>query len=80
MLRSLDPEPARDGHPVAALEPLLLTPVQAAAALGISRTALYELMGSGALGFVLLGRSRRVPVASLREFVHRELQRQGFQP
>jgi excisionase family DNA binding protein len=57
---------------------LLLTPHQAAARLNVSRTTLYELMGSGALGFVRLGRARRIPVVALRAFVAQELQRQGF--
>ncbi|MDP3712152.1 MAG: helix-turn-helix domain-containing protein [Mycobacteriales bacterium] len=59
---------------------LLLTPVQAAGALGISRTTLYELMGAGDLAFVLIGRARRVPVVALQQFITKQMQRQGFQP
>lgn len=61
------------------LEPLLLTPVDAAAALGVSRTTLYELMGSSRLAFIRIGKSRRIPVTALREFIEGSLQREGFQ-
>ncbi len=57
---------------------LLCTPAEAAAVLSISRTKVYELMGTGALAFVRIGTARRVPAAALREFVDTELRRQGF--
>ncbi len=59
MLGSDEPGPDRDGgSPVPdAAQPLLLTPSQAARALGVSRTTLCELMGAGALGFVRVGRA-----------------------
>lgn len=60
--------------------PVLLTPVEAAAALGVCRTKLYELMGAGDLAYVRIGRSRRVPVVALHQFVVRQMQRHGFQP
>ena len=60
-------------------EALLLTPQQAANALSLSQSTLYELMGSGQLGFVRIGRARRIPVLALHQFVEREMQRQGFQ-
>jgi excisionase family DNA binding protein len=50
---------------------VLLTPEDAAAALGIGRTRLYELLSSGRLASVQLGRSRRIPVAAIHEFVAR---------
>jgi excisionase family DNA binding protein len=43
---------------------LLLRPIEAADALGISRTVVYELMSTGALETVKIGRSRRVPVTA----------------
>lgn len=58
--------------------PLLLTATQAAALLAISRTQVYALMGAGALPYVLIGRSRRIPRASLQEFVQDQLARRGF--
>jgi excisionase family DNA binding protein len=48
---------------------LLLTPVEAANALGLRRTRIYELMASGELSSVKIGRSRRVPVSALHEFI-----------
>ena len=41
--------------------PLLYTVGAACAALSISRTAIYEMMKSGALKFVPMGAERRIP-------------------
>ena len=49
--------------------PLLLTVAQAAALLSISRTTLYELLAGGAIESIYIGRSRRVPVGALHDFV-----------
>lgn len=49
--------------------PLLLTVPQAAAMLSLGRTTVYELIGSGELETVVIGRARRVPVAAVVEFV-----------
>lgn len=51
------------------LTKLLLTPEEAAQALGIGRTKVYELMVSNALESVKIGASRRIPVQSLSAFV-----------
>jgi excisionase family DNA binding protein len=59
-------EAAGNGLPV-----LLLRPEDAARALGVGRTKVYELMRSGALRSVRVGGLRRVPVAALNEFVIR---------
>lgn len=48
---------------------LLLTPAEAARALGISRTRVYELMASGQLASVKIGRSRRISVSALYAFI-----------
>lgn len=56
----------------------LYTPDEAAVALAVGRTKIYELMSSGLLGFVLIGSSRRIPAESLQRFVSDELQHQGF--
>jgi excisionase family DNA binding protein len=48
---------------------LLLTAAQAAAALGVSRTKLYELVGDGAVVPLHIGRSVRLPVSELERFV-----------
>lgn len=47
----------------------LVTLPDAAAYLAISRGALYNLMNSGALCSVHIGRARRVPLIELRRFV-----------
>ncbi|TAK70476.1 MAG: DNA-binding protein [Actinomycetota bacterium] len=53
------------------MPPILLTPEQAARVLGLGRTTVYALMRDGELRSVRLGRSRRIPYASLVEFVER---------
>ena len=50
---------------------LLVCPEDAARALGVGRTKVYELMRSGALRSVRVGGLRRIPVAALNEFVTR---------
>jgi excisionase family DNA binding protein len=50
---------------------LLHTATEAAAALGISRSRVYELMAAGELEYVKLGRSRRIPADALESFVAR---------
>ena len=47
-------------------EPVLLTPREAAGALGIGRSKLYELMQDGVLESVHIGACRRIPAVSLR--------------
>ena len=48
---------------------LLLTAVEAAERLGISRTKVYELMAAGTLRSIHIGRLRRVPADALRDFI-----------
>ena len=48
---------------------LLLTPEAAAKLLGIGRTKVFELIGSGSLASVKIGASRRIPTEALRLFV-----------
>ncbi len=50
---------------------LLVTPEEAARRLSVGRTTIYELMASGELQSVNIGRCRRVPVSSLSQFVNR---------
>ena len=50
---------------------LLLTVQQAAARLGIGRTLCYDLIASGALQTVQVGRLRRIPADELVAFVER---------
>jgi len=49
--------------------PLLLTVPEAARVLAIGRTTLYELISSGAIETVHIGRAIRIPVESARAFV-----------
>ncbi len=51
------------------VEQLLLTPLQAAAALGVGRPTLYELLRSGQLQSVRIGACRRVPAEALTAFL-----------
>ena len=53
------------------MDKLLLTPIEAAAALGIGRSKLYELMRTGIVTSVRIGNCRRVPATSLSELVAR---------
>jgi excisionase family DNA binding protein len=55
---------------------LLLTVPEAAEALGVSRSVVYELMDSGDLRNIKIGRSRRVLMTSLEEFIARRLSEQ----
>jgi excisionase family DNA binding protein len=41
---------------------------EAAEFLGVSRSALYQLMGNGALRYAKFGRSRRIPRRALRDY------------
>ncbi len=49
--------------------PLLLTVVEAARLLGVGRSTAYELLASGELESVHIGRSRRIPVAAVENYV-----------
>lgn len=48
------------------IEPLALSPAQAARALSLSRPSLYGLLNSGQLRSVRVGSRRLIPVAALR--------------
>lgn len=48
---------------------ILLKPAEAAETLGIGRTRVYEMLGSGELPSIRIGRSIRVPVAALERWV-----------
>jgi excisionase family DNA binding protein len=49
---------------------LLLTVPEAAAALGISRSKLYQLLTTGAVRSIRIDGSRRIPVTALNAYVH----------
>ena len=50
-------------------DPILLTPAEAAAALGIGRSKLYELLQGGMLESVHIGACRRIPADALTALV-----------
>ena len=50
---------------------VLLSVEDAAERLDIGRTMVYELIASGELGTITIGRLRKVPVAEVTEFVER---------
>lgn len=54
-----------EGH----MDKLLLTPAEAAAALGIGRSKVYELLRAGVLPSVRIGACRRIPADGLTSFV-----------
>ena len=55
------------------MDKLLLRPVEAAEAIGISRTKIYELLARGDLPSVRIGSSVRVPVDALRAWIARQV-------
>ena len=76
MSQSLLPEPMRPDfespartRPASAGPPLLLSIVEAAACLGISRAHFYEILGQHDLPTVRLGRRRMVRARDLESFV-----------
>ncbi len=52
---------------------LLLTVPEAAEALAISRSKLYELLASGDVASIRIDGSRRIPLTALEEYVSRLL-------
>jgi excisionase family DNA binding protein len=64
-------EETRVSESFVADDQLLVTPEEAARRLSVGRTTIYELMSSGELQSVNIGRCRRVPVSSLSLFVNK---------
>jgi excisionase family DNA binding protein len=56
------------------MDKLLLRPVEAAEAIGIGRSKVYELIARGELPSVRIGASVRVPVDALRAWIARQLE------
>jgi excisionase family DNA binding protein len=50
---------------------LLVRPVEAATMLSVSRSSIYELIASGAVPSVRIGRMIRVPVAAIQRLAER---------
>jgi excisionase family DNA binding protein len=56
---------------------LLLTIPETSDALGLGRSAVYELLLLGEIASIKIGRARRVPLKALEDFVARRLGEQG---
>jgi excisionase family DNA binding protein len=54
--------------PPSGMPRIMLTPEQAAAALGIGRTTMFALIKSGEVESVRIGRLRRVPLDSIEAY------------
>jgi len=65
----LSPDEKMKGGRAVPRERLLYTPDEAATLLALGRSTLYELIGSGRLASVTIGRSRRIPAENLLAFV-----------
>jgi len=52
------------------MDPLLLKPGEAADLLGVSRSTIYQLMGSGEVPSMRVGKLLRVPAAALQRWVN----------
>lgn len=52
---------------------IALRPAEAAEAIGIGRSKVYELLASGELPSIRIGGSVRVPVDALRAWIDRQL-------
>lgn len=70
-----DPYPSFDRRTTRAAGPkqprILLSVEEAGYLLGVGRTRIYELMKSGALESVHVGRLRKIPAEALTDFVER---------
>jgi excisionase family DNA binding protein len=51
------------------MEKLLMRPTEAANALGLGRSKIYELIANRAIPSVRIGRSVRVPIEELRQWI-----------
>ncbi len=59
------------------MDKLLFTTTEAAEMLGLSRSYLYEIMATGELPSITLGRARRIPRQALEELVVQRQREQG---
>lgn len=66
-------QPVPSSAKIACMDKLLLRPVEAAEAIGVGRSKVYELLASGELPSIRIGGSVRVPVDALRAWIDRQL-------
>jgi len=55
------------------IEPLVVSPREACALLGIGNTRLYRLLGDKVLDSYKDGKSRRIPMAAIRSYIERRI-------
>jgi excisionase family DNA binding protein len=55
------------------MEKLLLKPTEAAEATGLGRSKMYQLIAAGIIPSVRIGKSVRVPVEALRQWVNAQV-------
>lgn len=55
------------------MDRLLLRPIEAAEAIGVGRSKIYELLASGELPSIRIGSSVRVPVDALRAWIAQQV-------
>jgi len=56
-----------------ASQPLLLTVKESAKRLSLARSTLYQLVLTGEIASIKIGRSRRIPLEALNAFIARKL-------
>ena len=54
------------------MEKLLLRPAEAGEVLGLGRSKIYELLANGSIPSIRIGKSVRVPVERLREWLNNQ--------
>jgi excisionase family DNA binding protein len=54
-------------------EPLVVRPREAARLLAVGNTTLYKLIAAGEIASYVVGRSRRIPLASIKGYIARHL-------
>jgi excisionase family DNA binding protein len=59
------------------MEKLLLRPTEAAEVIGLGRSKMYELLAKGIVPSIRIGKSVRVSVAALRNWVEQQEQKQA---
>ena len=64
--------------PQGAVPKLLLTVEEAAQALSLGRTFVYDLVMHRKIASIKVGCKRRIPVTALHEFVARQLMEEGY--
>jgi excisionase family DNA binding protein len=56
-------------HTISGAETLLVAPAEAMRLLDVSNSTLYELMRSGQIASLNVGRARRIPLEALKAFI-----------